>query len=67
MSEFSGNPFSMQESICVTVSSGRHFVPKDTENKETSKAKKILIYAALSAAALIVVAFVIFILSLALK
>lgn len=55
MSEFSGNPFSTQESVCVTVSSGRFFVPKDTEYKETSKAKKILIYAALAGAAVIVV------------
>ena len=55
MSEFSGNPFSMQESVCVSVSSGRHFVPKDTEYKETSKAKKILIYATLAVSAVMVV------------
>ena len=55
MSEFSGNPFSMQESVCVSVSSGRHFVPKDTEYKETSKAKKILFCAAFAAAAVMIV------------
>lgn len=57
MSEFRGRD---TESINITLASGRFFRPKDTEYKETSKWKKILLLVgaavALVIAAVIVVA-----------
>lgn len=53
MSEFQGSPLGHSESICTTTSSGRFFVPKDTEYKETPKWKKILLIVGLAAALVI--------------